>query len=73
MHDCKLEPKRMTFVHADSESEPCSVLIESTKGAAPSMRVSAPLILHETHTRGAKVRQLTHRAQKIYDTCSFDD
>ena len=73
MHDCKLEPKRMTFVHADCESEPCSVLMEATKGAAPSMRVSAPLILYETHTRGAKVRQLTHRAQKIYDTCSFDD
>ena len=73
LHDCKLEPKRMTFVHADTNSEPCSVLIEASKGAASSMRVSKPLILHETHTRGEKVRQLTPAAQKIYDTCSFDD
>ena len=25
MHEHRLEPKRMTFVHADAESEPCSV------------------------------------------------
>ena len=73
MHDCKLEPKRMTFVHADTESEPSSVLIEATKGAAPSLRVSKPLILHEAHTKGQKVRQLTPAAQSIYDTCSFAD
>ena len=63
----------MTFVHADAESEPSGVLIEATKGAAPSLRVSKPLILYEAYSKGEKVRRLTPRAQKIYDTCSFDD
>ena len=73
MHSCRLEPKRMTFVHADAQSEPCSVLIEAKKGASPSVRVSKPLILYEAHIRGEKVRRLTSEAQKIYDSCSFDD
>ena len=73
MQEHRLEPKRMTFVHADAESEPCSVLIEAVKGGAPSVRVSKPLILYEAHTEGDQVRRLTPAAQKIYDTCSFDD
>ena len=73
MHEHRLEPKRMTFVHADVESEPCSVLIEAILGGAPSVRVSKPLILYEPRGEGENVRRLTPQAQKIYDTCSFDD
>ena len=73
MHDSRLEPKRMTFVHADAKSEPCSVLIEAMKGGAPSVRISKPLILYEPREKSQKVRKLTAAAQKIYDTCSFDD
>ena len=73
MHDHRLEPKRMTFVYADAQSEPCSVLIEAIKGGAPSVRVSKPLILYEARKEDEKVRRLTPSAQKIYETCSFDD
>ena len=73
MRDNRLEPKRMTFVHADVESEPCSILVEAILGGAPSVRLSKPLILYETRKENEKVRRLTPRAQKIYDTCSFDD
>lgn len=73
LQEHRLEPKRMTFVHADAESEPCSVLVEATKGASPSVRVSKPLILYEAFEDGEKVRRLTPTAQKIYDTCSFDE
>lgn len=73
MHACRLEPKRMTFVHADSESEPCSVLIEAIKGGAPSVRISPPLMLYIPRTEGDSVRKLTPQAQKIYDSCSFGD
>ena len=73
MHNNRLEPKRMTFVHADVESEPCSVLIEAIKGGAPSVRISKPLILYEAQNKNKKGRRLTPEAQKIYDTCSFDD
>lgn len=73
MHEHRLEPKRMTFVHADSTSEPCSVLIEAVKGGAPSLRISAPLILYQPQHAEEKTRTLTPAAQKIYDTCSFAD
>lgn len=73
MHDARLEPKRMTFVHADAQSEPCSVLIEAIKGGAPSVRISKPLVLYEARKENEKVRRLTTETQKIYDTCSFDD
>ena len=73
MHDSRLEPKRMTFVHAEAESEPCSVLIEAVKGGAPSVRISKPLILYQAREKNEKARRLTEQAKKIYDTCSFDD
>ncbi len=73
MHDHRLEPKRMTFVHADSASEPCSVLIEAVKGGAPSLRISKPLILYEAREENEKTRRLTAEAKKIYNSCSFDD
>ena len=73
MHEHRLEPKRMTFVHADTESEPCTVLIEAVKGGNPSVRISKPLILYQAKEEKQKVRRLTEQAQKIYDTCSFDD
>ena len=65
MHDHRLEPKRMTFVHADTESEPCSVLIEAVKGGAPAVRVSKPLILYQPRTEGENTRRLTAQTQKI--------
>ena len=71
MHDVSLEPKRMTFVHADADAEPCSVLIEAVKGGAPSLRISPPLFLYLPRKEGQNSRTLTDAAQKIYDTCSF--
>lgn len=68
----RLEPKTMTFVHADTNTEPSMVLVSATKGGAPSLRVSAPLILHEVSSEKGK-RVLTQKAQKIYDTMSFED
>ena len=47
MRECKIEPKRLTFVHADANSPPSMVLIEGKCGAAPSARVTPPLILYQ--------------------------
>ena len=47
MREYKIEPKRLTFVHADANSLPSMVLIEGKSGAAPSMRVTPPLILYQ--------------------------
>ena len=71
LRETKLEPKRLTFVHADAKSEPCMVLTEAVLGAAPSMRVTAPLMLYLPRTEGENRRRFTEEAQQIYDSCSF--
>jgi tRNA1(Val) A37 N6-methylase TrmN6 len=47
MRESKLEPKRMTFVHADRGSEPSMVLIEARYGGKCGMKVTRPLIIYE--------------------------
>ena len=66
----KLEPKEMTFVHADTETPPSVVLVSATLGGAPSLKVTPPLVLHESFS-GESSRRLTKRAEQIYDTMSF--
>ena len=69
----RLEPKTMVFVHADEDSEPSVALISATKGGAPSMRILPPLLLHSPDSRGESARQLSEKAQRIYETMSFYD
>ena len=73
MHKYSLEPKRMTFVHADVEASPSAVLVEAKKGAAPSLLLTKPLIIHSSLNEDGSVREMTDAAKKIYDTCSFEN
>lgn len=72
LHKERLEPKRMTFVHADAESEPSMVLIEARAGGNASLTVTPPLMLHDVQSRGLSHRPLTEAAQRVYDCMSFD-
>lgn len=67
-----LEPKAMTFVHADEDSEPSMVLINAAKGGKPDLKVSAPLLLHDTNDKSG-ARSLSPRAEKIYETLEFPE
>ena len=69
---CGIEPKRMTFVHADSQTEPSMVLVCAVKGAAESMRITPPLLLHPDGIPKQSARPLSEAAQKIYDSMQFD-
>lgn len=72
LRDAGLEPKRMQLVHADSAAEPCMVLLDCTKGASPSLRISPPLFLYErTQKKAEGTRRLTPEAQAVYASCSF--
>ena len=64
----RLEPKIITFVHADTQSEPSIVLVSAIKGGASGAKVTPPLFLYEdtAHTK------MSEQASKIYDTLSFD-
>ncbi len=47
MRENQLEPKRMTFVHADEGSEPSMVLIEGKKGGRSGLMLTKPLIIYK--------------------------
>ena len=61
----------MTFVHSDTESEPAMVLVSATKGGKSYIKISAPLFMHDTAVTDGKKRELSKRAQEIYDTLKF--
>ncbi len=46
MRDNKLEPKRMTLVHATKNSNPSMLLVEAISGGKGGLRVTRPLILY---------------------------
>ena len=46
MRTSKIEPKRMTFVHADTYSEPSMVLVEGKMGGKSGIHLTKPLIIY---------------------------
>ncbi len=46
MRQNKIEPKRMTFVHANTSSKPSMVLVEGRLGGGEGLLVTSPLILY---------------------------
>ena len=67
MRKSALEPKRMTFVHARSELEPCLVLVKAKKGAGVSVRITKPLIMYNSDS------SYTDDLNYIYDNGEFDE
>ena len=47
MRAARIEPKRATFVHADTESEPSMVLMIGKAGGKSGMTLTRPLIIYE--------------------------
>jgi len=72
MRETRLEPKEMTFVHADENTPPSMVLIMAVKGGAESLKMTKPLLLHEVYS-GESARKLSASAETIYDTMSFEN
>lgn len=73
MNASRLEPKVMVFVCYDTDSAPSSVIVRAKKGAAPSMKLCRPLILHLPMPADGSPRPMTADAKKIYESCSFED
>lgn len=48
MRENGLEPKRVTFVHANSQKEASMVLIEAKRGAKSGMMLTPPLIIYDS-------------------------
>lgn len=69
MRENRLEPKAITFVHADIKSPPSMMLVSAIKGGASGVTLTPPLVLYDGSDRSA----LGERAQKIYDNMSFEN
>jgi tRNA1(Val) A37 N6-methylase TrmN6 len=67
MRKTGLEPKRMTFVHADTESEASMVLIEAKRGGRCGMILTRPLIIYTDRTHKAYGEDMNY----IMDAGSF--
>ncbi len=50
MRECGIEPKRITFVHADTDAEASMVLIEGKRGGKSGMQLTKPLIIYKDKT-----------------------
>lgn len=61
MRKNKIEPKRIRFVHSDTESEPKLVLIEGVKNGKPFLKIEKPLYIYN------KDRSYTDEIMKIYN------
>ena len=68
MRNNRLEPKTVTFVHADKSASPSMMLVCATKGGSSGMTVTPPLFLYNDGDR----TKMTDEATKIYDTMSFN-
>ncbi len=67
MRGASLEPKRITFVHADTESESSMVLVEAKKGGKSGSQLTRPLIIYEDNLHKEYSRDMKY----IIDNGSF--
>ena len=65
----KLEAKRITFVHADTDSESSMVLIEARKGGKCDAKLTAPLIIYSDREH----KKYTDDMEYIMNFGSFPD
>ena len=68
MRNNRLEPKTVTFVHADKSTAPSMMLVSAIKGGSSGMTVTPPLFLYNDGDR----TKMSDEAIKIYDTMSFN-
>lgn len=52
MRNSRLEPKRITLVHADTDSEPSIALVEGKAGGRCGLLVTKPLIIYRDKSHG---------------------
>jgi len=68
MRQNALEPKKMTFVHANFNSIPSMVLLEAKKGGKCGCKISKPFFIY----KDTQNKDFSEEMQKIYETGSFE-
>ncbi len=67
MREFGIEPKKMTFVHADTEHEPSMVLVLGKRGGKPGIILTKPLIIY----RDKNHKKYTEDMDYIMENGSF--
>ncbi|MBQ7906485.1 MAG: methyltransferase [Clostridia bacterium] len=62
----KFEPKRLTFIHPNSDTPPSLLLIQAKLGAKSGMVVDKPVYIYKNGTQ-----EYTCEFEAIYKNCSF--
>ena len=63
-----LEPKKITFIHANTNTPPSLLLISAKLGGKSGLIIDKPVYIYKDGTN-----EYTEQFQKIYDNCSFED
>jgi tRNA1(Val) A37 N6-methylase TrmN6 len=61
-----LEPKKLTFIHKNTDTPPSLLLISAKKGGKSGMVVDAPVYVYKNGTN-----EYTEEYSKIYESCKF--
>jgi len=69
MRNHGIEPKRITFVHADTESESSMVLVEAKRGGKSGLKLTKPLLIYSDKEH----KYYTQDMNYIMDNGSFPD
>ena len=63
-----LEPKRITFIHSNTNTPPSLLLISAKLGGKSGLIIDKPVYIYKDGTN-----EYTEQFKKIYDTCSFEE
>lgn len=64
-----IEPKRLTFVHADRDAAPSLVLLLGKRGGKPGLKVTPPFFIYEEKDH----KKTTDDYETIYETGNFPE
>ncbi|MBQ7225275.1 MAG: methyltransferase [Clostridia bacterium] len=68
MRECSLEPKKITFIYANSYTPPSLFLISAKKGGKSGLVIDKPVYIYKDGTT-----EYTEQFKKIYECCSFEE
>ena len=55
LRESRLEPKRLTFVHANVSAPPSMLLIDAVMGGKDGLKTTRPLIINEKNTADGEI------------------
>lgn len=68
MRNNGIEPKRLTFIHSNTNTPPSLLLIQGKKGAKSGLVIDKPIYIYENGTT-----KYTSEFEKIYENCEIED